>query len=105
MNPLRQLRVIGISEGISFLLLLFVAMPLKYLLEQPGAVRVVGMVHGVLFILYVVGLYRAAMARDWPLRRTALAFVASVVPFGFFFFDPSLRREIAAPVPGVRLGS
>jgi integral membrane protein len=95
MTALRQLRLVALLEGTSFLVLLFIAMPLKYLADLPLAVRIVGSAHGGLFLAFLVGLYRAGRARRWPLRRSAIAFVSSIVPFGTFMFDPSLRREIA----------
>jgi integral membrane protein len=95
-NELRQLRLVAFLEGLSFVLLLFVAMPLKYVWELPLAVRIVGSLHGFLFLVFLVALLRAAIERDWPLRRSATAFVASIVPFGTFFFDGSLRTEIAS---------
>ena len=103
MTALRQLRVVALLEGASFLVLLFIAMPLKYLAGLPLAVRIVGSVHGVLFLLFIAALYRAGREREWPLRRSLLAFVSSIVPLGTFLFDRSLRREIAAvtPAPGV----
>ncbi len=94
-TPLRQLRLIAFIEGVSFLVLLFVAMPLKYLAGLPVAVRIVGSIHGVLFIAFVLILIRVSIARAWPFRRSLLAFVSSIVPFGTFVFDGSLRREIA----------
>ena len=91
---LRQLRRVALLEGSSFLILLFVAMPLKYLAGMPLAVRIVGSIHGALFLLFLAALYRAATARAWPRRRSVTAFVASILPFGTFVFDGSLRREI-----------
>ena len=70
-------------------------MPLKYLADLPLAVRIVGSVHGVLFLIFMVALYRAGSERGWPFRRWLTAFVSSLVPFGTFVFDRSLRREIA----------
>jgi integral membrane protein len=99
MAALRQLRLVAFLEGSSFVVLLFIAMPLKYLAGLPLAVRIVGMVHGLLFMMFLVALYRAASRNGWPLRRTLLAFVSSIVPFGTFVFDRSLRREIAAGAP------
>lgn len=99
MNELRQLRVVALIEGTSFVLLLFVAMPLKYLAGLPLAVRIVGSAHGLLFLLFMVALFRAATERRWPLQRSALAFVSSIVPFATFAFDRSLRREIAELAP------
>lgn len=94
MRTLRLFRLIALLEGLSFVLLLFVAMPLKYLLHQPLAVRVVGMTHGVLFIAYVVLLVQVASEQGWPLRRALLGFVASLLPFGPFVFDRSLEQEV-----------
>ena len=65
----------------------------------PLAVRIVGSVHGLLFLLFMAALYRAGNERDWPLRRWLLAFGASIVPFGTFIFDRSLRREITGVTP------
>jgi len=96
MAALRQLRLVAFLEGSSFLVLLFVAMPLKYLAGLPLAVRIVGSAHGVLVLMFLAVLYRAGSQRGWPLGRWLIAFVASVVPFGTFVFDRSLRREIAA---------
>ena len=104
MTALRQLRLVALLEGSSFLILLFVAMPLKYLAGMPLAVRVVGSIHGALFIAFVVALYRAASARDWPRRRSVTAFVASILPFGSFVFDASLRREIERTKSQARTG-
>jgi integral membrane protein len=94
-TPLRRLRLIAFIEGVSFLVLLFVAMPLKYLAGLPLAVRIVGSIHGALFIAFVLILIWVSIARAWPFRRSLLAFVSSIVPFGTFVFDGSLRREIA----------
>jgi len=95
MTALRHLRLVAFLEGTSFLILLFIAMPLKYLAGLPLAVRIVGLVHGVVFLVILAILYRAGRARRWPHRRWLIAFVSSVVPFGTFVFDRSLRREIA----------
>ncbi len=92
-NPIRTLRIVGFIEGVSYLLLLGVAMPLKYLADMPSAVRVVGMAHGILFIAFVAALVWTASVRKWPLLRSIEGFVASLYPFGTFIFDRKLRRE------------
>jgi integral membrane protein len=94
MTVLRQFRLVAFLEGSSFVILLFVAMPLKYLAGFPLAVRVVGSIHGALFLVFLVALYRAARGAAWPRRRSLAAFVSSILPFGTFVFDASLRREI-----------
>ena len=96
MTALRQLRLVAFLEGLSFVILLFIAMPLKHFAGMPLAVRVAGMAHGILFLLFVVALFRAATAQGWPLRRWAAAFAASLLPFGTFLFDGSLKKEIAS---------
>lgn len=95
-TPLGRLRVIGWWEGVSFLLLLGVAMPLKYFAGEPLAVRVVGMAHGILFMLYVLAAFQAALTHDWPWKRTALVLLASVLPAGPFIVDAKILREEAA---------
>jgi hypothetical protein len=73
--PVNRLRVIGIYEGISYLVLLFIAMPLKYFADLPKAVTYVGWAHGLLFVMFI------------------LAFVAALLPFGTFYLDKRLREE------------
>ena len=91
-TTLGRLRLIGWWEGVSFLVLLGIAMPLKYLADWPDAVRVVGMAHGILFVLYVLAAIQAAVEHDWPWKRTALVFAASVLPAGPFVVDAKLLR-------------
>ena len=96
-SPLDRLRVIAFWEGVSFLVLLGVAMPLKYFAGWPLAVRVVGMAHGILFILYVAAVVQVVRRNAWPWRRTALVLVASLLPAGPFVVDARiLRREAEA---------
>lgn len=89
-NPLARLRLVSILEGISLLGLLGIAMPLKYLAHQPAAVRVVGLLHGVLFISYVLLLAQNAIERRWPLGKAGLGLLLSVVPFGAFYAERRL---------------
>lgn len=96
MNALRALRVVAFVEGISYLVLLFVAMPLKYVWGHPTAVRVVGMAHGVLFVAFVAALLWVMADRKWSLWKGALAFGSSLVPFGTFVLDRSIARELSS---------
>ncbi len=77
--------LINTIEGYSYLLLLFVAMPVKYLLGIPLAVKVVGMAHGVLFIAFCILLVIAWQDTKWPFKNNVIFFVASLIPFGTFF--------------------
>ena len=84
--------MIGYAEGVSFLLLLGVAMPLKYLLDWPLAVKVLGWAHGVLFLLYLYAAVQLGSFRGWPLIRYPIAIAAALLPFGPFVFDRHLDR-------------
>ncbi|MEA2626680.1 MAG: hypothetical protein QOD06_2725 [Candidatus Binatota bacterium] len=92
----RRFRWVALLEGISFLALLGIAMPLKYAWGMPLAVRYVGLAHGLLFILYVLCVAALVLHRGWSYPRAAWALVLSVVPFGTFFLDRSLREELAS---------
>ena len=84
---------IGFWEGISYLLLLFVAMPLKYVMNFPVAVRWIGSLHGFLFVAFMVMLYYSLMTKALSLRGVARAFLLSLIPFGTFYlsFDKSVN--------------
>ncbi|RBW67315.1 DUF3817 domain-containing protein [Bacillus taeanensis] len=92
-NPLSLFRMIGFSEGISFLLLLGIAMPLKYMFDYPLAVTVVGAIHGGLFVLYIMAIVYMKFAFRWSIVKSMLAVISSVIPFGPFIFDAKLVRE------------
>lgn len=92
-TPAGRLRLIGFIEGISFLVLLLVAMPLKYLGGVPEAVMVVGSAHGALWILYLMALLLAAVAGRWSFRTLFEGGIASVIPLGPWFFDARLKRS------------
>lgn len=92
-HPLGRLRAVGLVEGVSFLLLLGVAMPLKYWAGYPMAVRVVGWIHGLLFMGYCYLLFEAATDRSWSWTKSAKFFVAALLPFGPFVTDRLLRNE------------
>lgn len=96
-RSVERLRIIGLVEGISFLVLMGIAMPLKYLAQMPVAVKYVGMIHGILFILYVLALGHATASRLWSPLKAMLLFVAAVVPFGTFVSDRWLRKQVFRP--------
>ncbi|MDF2437132.1 MAG: rane protein [Bacteroidota bacterium] len=92
MKSLSTFRLIALLEGISFLILIFIAMPLKYMMDMPLPVRIVGMAHGILFVAYVFFLLMVKIDRKWSLWKTALAFIASLVPFGTFVLDAKVLK-------------
>ena len=99
LTRLHQFRIAALLEGWSYLVLVFIAMPLKYAAGLPQAVRVVGSMHGFLFLTFMLALYRVTLDRRWPLRRALRALLYSLIPFGAFVFDRSLVREIAKNAP------
>lgn len=90
-----RFRMIAICEGISYLVLLFIAMPLKYIADLPQAVLVVGWIHGFLFIAYMFAGLHVALIHKWDLKRILYAFIASLLPFGPFILDQKiLSKEV-----------
>jgi len=92
-NRITQLRVIGIAEGISFLILLLIAMPLKYYFDLPMMVKVVGWLHGILFIVYIAAVFLAIKAMRWNWFSVLVALAASLIPIGTFVLDKSLKKR------------
>ncbi|NNB99647.1 DUF3817 domain-containing protein [Corallococcus exiguus] len=95
-TALGRFRAVAFWEGLSFLVLLLIAMPLKYALNMPLGVRVVGMAHGVLFMAYLYTLMMAVIEYRWGVKRIAVAVMASIVPGGTFWLDAQLRGEALA---------
>lgn len=92
-SPIGRLRLVGILEGISFLLLLGIAMPLKYAAGIPEAVSVVGAAHGALFVLYALAVVHVKFAHKWSIGRSLFAFLMSVIPFGPFILERQLKKN------------
>jgi integral membrane protein len=88
------LRILALIEGVSFLLLLFVGMPLKYGLAMPLGVKVLGWIHGVLFAGFCLGLVLATLLAGWRMRRGLLLLTAALLPFGPFFVDGRFPRYL-----------
>ncbi|MEK9783858.1 MAG: DUF3817 domain-containing protein [Opitutales bacterium] len=91
-NSIYSLRLLGNIEGISYLLLLGIAMPMKYFFGFPMAVKIVGMAHGVLFIAYCLLLALQMRANKWNLLFGIYLFVATLIPFGTFVTDRKLAK-------------
>lgn len=90
-NSVKNFRLMGLIEGYSYLILLFIAMPLKYLAGYPIYVKVAGMTHGVLFILFCLLLLKALDDAKWSHKESILFFAASLIPFGTFFTDKNVK--------------
>lgn len=92
-TPISRLRLVGFLEGVSYLVLLGIAMPLKYWAGMPLAVRIVGSAHGGLFILFFAAVADVYFRRSPPIPGLwPRAAIASIVPFGTFVFDAWLKK-------------
>ncbi len=80
-------RGISLLEGLSLLALLFIAMPIKYIWENPYYVKTIGMAHGLLFIAYVLFAIMTKFELNWKSKTLLIVFAASVIPFGTFYID------------------
>ncbi len=89
-------RKIAFTEGISFLVLLFVAMPLKYFAGMPIAVTIIGGLHGVLFVALAVAAYLVKDKYNKSFAWGLKVFIASIIPFGTFYMDKEWKKEEAA---------
>lgn len=93
MSSLSLFRKVAVAEGISYVLLIFVAMPLKYWADMPLAVKYTGWAHGLLFVLYGAFLIMAWQEQKWKFGKVVLIFVASLLPFAPFIVDKRLKEE------------
>ena len=92
-TSLGRLRIVAFLEGCSYLLLGF-TMILKYKFAMPEPNYVVGLAHGILFVLYIVLLLQVSFIHRWNIFKMFMAFLASLVPFGTFYADKVLFREL-----------
>ena len=92
-TALGRLRIVAFIEGCSFLLLGF-TMILKYKFLMPQPNYIVGLAHGILFVLYIVLLLQVSFLHRWSILKIFLAFLASLIPFGTFYADKVLFRQI-----------
>jgi len=88
----KKFSLVNTMEGYSYIALLFIAMPLKYMLGFAVAVKIVGMIHGLLFIAFLILLIQTSQEVKWPFKEGFIFFIASLIPFGTFF----TKRKILA---------
>ena len=91
-KPLKRFRFMGVLEGSSLLILLFLAMPLKYFFGFPEAVRVVGSIHGFLFVSYCLFIAYMTFIVRWPFLYSVIAVIVAFIPFGNILFDSKLKK-------------
>ena len=94
-SKIAQLRLLGLLEGISLLALVFIAVPVKYLGGDPGLVRAIGPVHGILFLLFVFSALSVGVEYEWKFRTTTWkVLLACIIPFGTFYIDRTILRKM-----------
>lgn len=94
-----RLRLVGLLEGVSLLLLVGIAVPVKHLYGDPYLVQSIGPVHGILFLLFVFNALSVGVEQQWKFRDTTWkVLLACIIPFGTFYIDRKILSKIEAPV-------
>ncbi len=91
-NSVKKFGLINTIEGYSYLILLFIAMPLKYFFTLPIAVKIAGMTHGILFIVFCILLVQSSLNTKWAFKETLTFFIASLIPFGTFYTKKRIQN-------------
>ncbi|GGG48096.1 DUF3817 domain-containing protein [Bizionia arctica] len=92
---LNLFRVIAVLEGISYILLLFIAVPIKYFGDEEQYVKLLGMPHGLLFVAYIILAFILGSRLKWPTKTLLYVLVASIIPFGTFYVDKVYLKKIS----------
>ncbi|TDW52283.1 integral membrane protein [Flavobacterium sp. 270] len=92
-----RLRIIGFLEGTSLITLLFIAVPLKYIFNQPFLTRPIGTIHGALFLLFIFNTLSVGVEQNWKFKHTTWkVLLACIIPFGTFYIDNKILSKIKA---------
>ncbi|MCI9845533.1 DUF3817 domain-containing protein [Flavobacterium pectinovorum] len=90
-----RLRILGFLEGISLLILVFIAVPLKYILAQPAGTKIMGPIHGALFLLFIFNALSVGVEQRWSFKNTTWkVLLACIIPFGTFYVDSKILSKI-----------
>ncbi len=92
-SALGRFRIISAIEGLSYLLLVFIAMPIKYIGENPYPVKILGMIHGVLFIIFMISLFEVKIKEKWNTGLMFQLFVLSLIPFGALLIERKVKPK------------
>ena len=96
MSELKKFKLINKIEGISFLILLFIAMPMKYYAGIPAATKIIGMLHGVLVFAFIYQIFEARKESGFTWKEMGQYTLFSLIPFGSFYTDKLLAKKITA---------
>jgi integral membrane protein len=94
MSELMKFKLVNKIEGLSFIILIFIAMPLKYSFGYPVATKIVGMAHGLLVFVFIYQIIEAKKEAGFTIKETALYSLLSLIPFGSFYTDRLLVKKI-----------
>lgn len=90
-----RLRIIAFLEGLSLLILIFIAVPLKYFYDTPSLTKMMGPLHGVLFILFTINCLSVGIEQNWRFKQTTWkVLIACFIPFGTFYIDKTILSKI-----------
>ena len=89
----KSFKVVAFLEGLSYILLLFIAVPIKYMAGDPQFVKLLGMPHGVLFLAYIVLAIMLASEMKWTKKTLVIVLLASIIPFGTFYVDRKYLKQ------------
>lgn len=90
-----RLRIIGFLEGVSLLILVFIAVPMKYYFQNPSLTKTLGPIHGALFILFIINTLSVSIEQNWKFKTTTWKVIlACLIPFGTFFIDKKILRKL-----------
>lgn len=90
---IKTFKIISLLEGISYILLLFVGVPLKYIGDNDVLVKLLGMPHGILFMAYIILALAIRTLMDWNNKTTFIVLIASIIPFGTFYINKKYLQE------------
>jgi integral membrane protein len=91
-----RLRILGFLEGISLLVLIFIAVPIKYINHDPSFTKMIGPIHGALFLLFLFNTLSVGVEQNWKFKTTTWKVIlACFIPFGTFYIDNKILRKIA----------
>jgi integral membrane protein len=94
-NNTGRLRIVAILEGISLIILVFIAVPMKYIFHNPSLTQMMGTIHGALFLLFVFNTLSVGVEQNWKFRQTTWkVLLACVIPFGTFYIDHKILSKI-----------
>lgn len=89
-----RLRIIGFLEGVSLIILVFIAVPLKYEYAHASLTQIMGPIHGALFLLFLLNTFSASIEQKWKAKTTGMVLASCFVPFGTFYIDHKFLKKI-----------